>query len=181
MGGGPLAIEKTGSREYENAGANRHETRSATMRRAKSCHELGRWRLLGVPPARDYDGVGTLQGPKPGACLDHQATNRMHRAGFQGTHLKVVPLYPQFGTRQTEELHNNTELERTETIVCQRDDAVRMSFRRHGSNLSHIVSSAYRSGDGVVVQFEAILPFLLGGAAVHRCDIELVFSTGFSR
>src|ERR1039457_1620803 len=143
MRGRAFAVEQTGRREDENAGADRHQSRSFRVRRSQRFQDgLGR-RFFWAPPPRNHDRPGLFQSTEPAAWLHADAAQRADRATLQRADLEVVPIDAKLRPRQSEHLDHDSELEGAEAVVSERGYPPGVPGW-HGRILAHIGISAYR-------------------------------------
>src|SRR5207253_8878829 len=134
------AVKKTGGREDEHAGTDRHQPRAAIVRAAERAQNRPGWQLVRIAPAWNDDRVGSPQRAEAGAGDQANAARRAQRTCVVRTRREAVPVDRQLRTRQPKDFDGHRELERGETVVGEGDDPM---GGWHGRILTHIVISAY--------------------------------------
>lgn len=157
VGRGAPAVEDAGFSEDEYARTDRAYACSAQVRIAQLPEEHRRRPLIGVAPARNDDCVGIIDEAEALFRAHSDTAGGSDLSFFQGTDVEAVPRYVEFGSVKGKELGRAAELERTQSIVYDCDDAM-SGFGQHVAILPVIVvcvtcldsrGSAFSSADTI--------------------------------
>ena len=124
------------------------------MSSAKGRQEPGGRRLPRIPPAWDDDRVRPFENPKTPTRTKLNRTGRAERATIHRADLECIQRRTQLRPGQPEHLGGDGQLEQSNTVVGDRDDAVERRAAStshawegpgsHGGILANNVISAYR-------------------------------------
>jgi hypothetical protein len=141
--GGAFSVKQAGGSKYENAGTNGNQPRASRMGTAQPSYQVLRRSLTGIPPPGKHDGARSEKLRKISLRFYLYATAGPQRSRFQRTDLEAIPVSAELGPGQPEDLHEDSKLKRTKTVVREHGDTPRID-RRHGRILSNIGIPAYR-------------------------------------